>query len=347
MLDGAEIRDAGPKPVLAWLPVTELSVDDRYQRDLESRASKTLIRSIVDNFQWAAFGVVVVVKHGAGWRIIDGQHRTEAARQRGEVAVPCVVIEAMSVEDQARIFVRANRDRVAMNPFAMHHAQLAALDPGALQLRTMCEIAGLSIPRYPVMVPRLKSGQTLALATLTKILRVMGREKADLAVGAVAAAYRNDPAALKAVLFKAVAAIVAAADDAEDAATKIADYLSRTSSSLLFRTALAEMTSLDVNGQMALERVVKRGMTGRPVVAMVRQAPAAPPQGAVKPLDIKPLLPDGRPLPESPSQVLDRKAYDEDRFRRLVRSGAPAARIAAAFQISEAEVRRRSALLNP
>lgn len=163
--------DFGPKPELKWLAVAKLSVDMAYQRSLETRRSQQLVANIAGNFRWSKFGAVLVAPRPLGsFALLDGQHRVAGARQLGIAQVPCIVIEAASKEEQAQAFVGANRDRVAVTPYALHHALVAAGDPRARAIARVCEAADVEIPRYPIPASNLKPNQTLALGTIGKLL---------------------------------------------------------------------------------------------------------------------------------------------------------------------------------
>lgn len=168
----------GKKPELAWLPLARVSTDRKYQRDTSSRRSQNLIQKIAANFRWSRFGVVLAVKSGQGWHIIDGQHRAEACRAVGITHVPAVVLPHATVAEAAADFVAINRDRVAVTPLHLHHAQLAAGDPIALAIARVCESAGVEICRYPIPSNKMRPGQTLAVATIARLIALHGDERA-------------------------------------------------------------------------------------------------------------------------------------------------------------------------
>lgn len=186
--------DLGKKPELAWLPIGKLSVDPKYQRDTGSRRSKHLIEKIAAGFRWSRFGVVLAVAHKGGWHVIDGQHRVEAARQRGDIAhVPAVVLPHATIEAAAADFVAINRDRVAVTPYHIHYAQLAAGDPEALAMDRVCKAAGIEICRYPVPLANMKPGQTLAVASIGRLIKLKGEAFAVQVLERVAAAAGDVP----------------------------------------------------------------------------------------------------------------------------------------------------------
>lgn len=169
--------DFGEKPALAWLPLDKVSVDAKYQRDTATRRSRLLIEKITATFRWRRFGVVLAVKHAGGWHVIDGQHRCEAARACGIDKIPAVVLPHASVEEAAADFVAINRDRVTVTPLHIHHAMIAAGDPEALAIARACKAAGVEICRYPVPANNMKPGQTLAVGTIARLVKLHGEAK--------------------------------------------------------------------------------------------------------------------------------------------------------------------------
>lgn len=200
------LADAGPRPELCWLPVDRLSVDQSYQRTIDTRAGQNLIGRIAERFTWSAFQAILACPDGGGgWFIIDGQHRVAAAKLCGIAEVPAVVVAAGGAAEQARAFIIANDDRVAVNQYAKHHARLVAGDPEALATDALCRKFGMSIPRYPIPSDQLKPGQTLALASFRTLPRRYGDAVAKEAFRIIAEAYRDKPGGLRAAFFAGAA----------------------------------------------------------------------------------------------------------------------------------------------
>ncbi len=197
----------GPKPALEWVPIGKLSVDAKYQRDTGSRRSRNLIDKIVAGFKWSRFGVVMAVRHDGGFHVIDGQHRVESARALKVATVPVLILPHATIAEAAADFVAINRDRVAVTPLHIHHAQLAAGDAEAEAIARVCARANVEICRYPVPANKLKPGQTLAVQSIARLIKLKGPEFAERVLKKVRDARGGDaPGAMNAVAIRRAAA---------------------------------------------------------------------------------------------------------------------------------------------
>lgn len=139
----------GSQPSIEWIQLPRLSVDGAYQRSTDNEASRRLIASIAAKFDWRLCAPLVVSRRGDDTlTIIDGQHRWMAARQRDDIPqLPCCIFRYESREEEARMFILANRARKPMNRLDDYYAALAAADEDALEIQQLVTDAGLSIAR--------------------------------------------------------------------------------------------------------------------------------------------------------------------------------------------------------
>lgn len=72
-LNHAKPGPAGSLPVLAYLPLASLRIDDRYQRRIEGRGLRVITR-ICGEFDWNKFAPLIVARVPGGelFAIIDG-----------------------------------------------------------------------------------------------------------------------------------------------------------------------------------------------------------------------------------------------------------------------------------
>ncbi len=257
------MNDFGPRPELTWLPVKMMSVDPTYQRTMESRVSQRQIVQIVETFRWACFGTVLAVPHEDGWRIIDGQHRVEAAKRLGIPTVPAIVVPEASVAEQAQIFLSTNLLRSKVNPYALFHARIAAGEQLAVDTKDLLDEAGLWVAPGNVMWKDLKPGQTLALKTIENAVTAADAPS-RAAVIAVGRAFEGKRGGATAVTLQAAILVARAYPDRVDA---IRDWLAR-------KTPEALKTQyLPKDGAVMLSQAISRAITST--------APAAAGAGSI------------------------------------------------------------------
>jgi hypothetical protein len=126
-----------------------LSIDGAYQRSTENATSQRLIVSIAAKFDWRLCAPLVVSRRSDDTlTIIDGQHRWMAACRRDDIPqLPCCVFRYESIQEEARMFIIANRARKPMNRLDDYFAALAAADEDALEIQQLVTDAGLQIAR--------------------------------------------------------------------------------------------------------------------------------------------------------------------------------------------------------
>lgn len=144
---GRPIRDVvapGAPPMLQWVRIADLVVDDRYQREL-NRSNWKAIERIADGFSWSKFSPVFCAPVAGGkFAIIDGQHRTHAAALCGFAELPAQIVQ-MSEAEQASSFAAVNGDTIRITPFHIYRAALEAGEPDALAARDAVAAAGCTL----------------------------------------------------------------------------------------------------------------------------------------------------------------------------------------------------------
>src|SRR5581483_5377546 len=113
---------------LEYVSKLQLQVDPTYQRSLND--PKRL--RIAKDFNWAAFGVLLVARRNDGslW-VIDGQHRLMAAQSRSDIKdVPVAIFEfGGNVTDEAKDFLIANKNRRPLSGVESFKALAVSGDP--------------------------------------------------------------------------------------------------------------------------------------------------------------------------------------------------------------------------
>lgn len=140
---------------LEYVPKAVLQVDSRYQRALNNDKR----RRIASNFNWAAFGVLIVARRDDGslW-VIDGQHRLMAAQSRSDVQeVPVVIFEfGGNVMDEATDFLIANKDRKPLTGVDSFKAMVVSEDPIALEVQRLIHDVGRTVGESTPIARRIR-----------------------------------------------------------------------------------------------------------------------------------------------------------------------------------------------
>lgn len=169
--DGKRVSaDPGPAPMLQWVNVTDLVIDDSYQRELR-KDNWTAIRRIADRFKWSRFSPVFVAPVAGGkYAIIDGQHRTHAAALCGVEQVPCQIVQ-MTPAEQAASFAAVNGLVTKVTPWHILKAAVAAGEQWALDCRKVCEDAGCVLMLRNGVTEFKKPGEIYALALVRNAVK--------------------------------------------------------------------------------------------------------------------------------------------------------------------------------
>lgn len=133
--------ESGAAPILQWIKIADLVVDETYQRELK-RENWAAIKRIAQRFRWSRFSPVFVAPvEGGRFAVIDGQHRTHAAAMRGFAEVPCQIVQMDRVE-QAASFAAVNGLVTKVTSWNILKAALAAGEDWAVECSKVCADAG-------------------------------------------------------------------------------------------------------------------------------------------------------------------------------------------------------------
>ncbi|PSM18238.1 DUF6551 family protein [Nitratireductor sp. StC3] len=166
-LSPSAIRSA--KPRFVDIDPSTLKVETKYQRDLSTK-SLTLIKRIVEHFDWTKFKPPICVEQDGEYFCIDGQHTAIGAASHPDLeTIPVMVVDADSVEARASAFVAHNRDRVSMSRLQVFHGDVASGKPEAVDILRIAKQAGARIPRNPVNRRDAKIGDVVAVGEIEKL----------------------------------------------------------------------------------------------------------------------------------------------------------------------------------
>ena len=109
---------------IASVPVSLLCVDKEYQRETNSSTIHALIRE----WDMQKCNFLRISYRDGKFYIIDGQHRTEAAKYLEVKELPCIILTGLSQADEALIFSRQNRNVKVLNVYNTFDANLCCGD---------------------------------------------------------------------------------------------------------------------------------------------------------------------------------------------------------------------------
>lgn len=162
-----EILRVGHTGAIEWLFITDLLIDEGYQRYLNPER----VNRIVADFDPDILGVLYVWRTPEGLLYcIDGQHRKAALviKYGQRIQAQCVVYTDLTREGAANIFWKMNKWRLQPNSGAEFRARLMAGEPTALEIKAVCDEHGVIILLYP---GELDQRHVQAIATLESIYR--------------------------------------------------------------------------------------------------------------------------------------------------------------------------------
>lgn len=146
------------------VPVSDLIIDKRYQRELD----KKRVKQIVENFNPRLLGTLDVSTRNGKSAVFDGQHRLAALKALKMDAAPCLSHDDLTPEQEAELFVALQRDRRTVNAVERFKARVFSHEPVACELKGIVEECGYTIATH-LAANQAERGQIRAVATLERI----------------------------------------------------------------------------------------------------------------------------------------------------------------------------------
>lgn len=126
------------------VPLDQIRLFSDVNRDV--RQSHVL--NIVRNFRSDLVQVLTVNHRNGVLRLIDGQHRYHALRELGVTAALSVVMENLTDEQEADLFVALNRGRLAVNAWDLWKQEIRAGHQDVIAIQRIVEEAGFRVARH-------------------------------------------------------------------------------------------------------------------------------------------------------------------------------------------------------
>ncbi len=179
----AVLRDQ-PAPTLVWADVSDLVIDERYQRALTGKG-RSAIQRIANDWDWSKYQPILVASTPDGnLAVVDGQHRAHAGKLAGLDRLPAMVVP-MTPEQQAAAFTSVNTDRIRLDRAQIFKARLAAGDPLAIEADRICTAAGCRLMLSNRSTSQKKPGELYAHALILKMIKAGEGEAVAVGLAAI------------------------------------------------------------------------------------------------------------------------------------------------------------------
>lgn len=199
----------GTRPTLEWCRLTDLTIDASYQRSIQVESSQTLIRRIAAFWDWSLCQPLAIARRLDVLKVVDGQHRLEAARLRGDIdQLPCVITQYANAGEEAAAFVALNQCRRPLTALDLFKAAVVAEDTVALLILDCVTSAGLALAPH-MNNKAWKPGQIANIGGLRECLRGKGERVLRDALLVLGHAYNGQVLRYAGTIFPGIAHIVA------------------------------------------------------------------------------------------------------------------------------------------
>lgn len=184
----------GDPPSLEWLAVGRLQIEPAYQRATDGHKSRKIIAGMVREWNWTLCQPLVASRrHDGSIYVIDGQHRLEGAKKRGDIPhLPCTVLPALDHAGEAAAFVALNTKRQALSQTDVFAGMLAAGDRDALALEKMLAETGWTLARH-TNTADYKPGQLACAPMLSRAFNGIGEAPVRNALTTLREAFPDRP----------------------------------------------------------------------------------------------------------------------------------------------------------
>lgn len=154
--------------VFCCIPLTMLRIDhDTYQRPLHKTCNQ-----IIENWDDDKCDPITVNYRSDGYfYVIDGQHRTEAARKLGIDFLVCNVFVGLSIVQEAEIFAGQFDGKTKLSPIDSFKANIVRGEKVDILLKEVCDSYGVLIK---------KGKAPMVLGSLTVARRIVKQDRAIL-----------------------------------------------------------------------------------------------------------------------------------------------------------------------
>lgn len=144
--------------IFCCIPVKLLKIDhDMYQRPLQKN-----FKYLLDNWDSNKCDPITVNYRSDGfYYVINGQHRTEAAKAKGVNQIVCDVFVGLSLKEEADLFAGQYDGTTKLNPIDSYRANIVRGEEVDMLIKEICE-------KYGVLVAHEKAPKVLGSLTVVR-----------------------------------------------------------------------------------------------------------------------------------------------------------------------------------
>ncbi len=295
----------GSPPTLEWIGVDRLLVDTEYQRRADGSASRRIIGGMLKEWKWPLCQPLAVSRRVDGsMYVLDGQHRLEGARQRGDIPhLPCVVVSGIERAAEASTYIDLNTARQKLSENDKFLGMLAAGDPDAITISRLLEVTSWTITRKN-NTSHWNPGELQCAPMLARLLGQRGEHALRFALGTLRAAYPDTGVRNSATMLKALVDVFTESVNRGITANTICERLGKTPPSGWISRAhhyREKNSNLCLTQIGALAAVILNACDVGQAIAVAQPAPnpaPSPPPRASKPaapaMGASPFNPEGK-----------------------------------------------------
>lgn len=129
-----------------FLPLHILEAEPEAQRTTDNKRAQR----IADTWEPAMLGSLIVAAVGDRRVVVDGMHRVEGARIRGDVKeLHAQIVHGLTLQERARLFLRLQAERRNVAPEVYYRVALTAGEPREVGIDLVLEARGLRVGGTP------------------------------------------------------------------------------------------------------------------------------------------------------------------------------------------------------
>ncbi|HEV8656927.1 MAG TPA: DUF6551 family protein [Candidatus Limnocylindria bacterium] len=175
-MSAVALAQQSPMPKPRIVPLADIGFDTDYQRDLESSRVHKMVR------EWDGRRCASLMLSARGGRLwcVDGQHRIAAMRELGIDAWMAIVLEGMTKQEEADLYILLQLDRKSLNAWDLFKAGKTAAHADVIAIIRIIQKHGFRL------APTAGPNHIGAIGAIRRIFRLGGERLLNLTLDTTA-----------------------------------------------------------------------------------------------------------------------------------------------------------------